>query len=110
MSIRKRLQFLECQAKPVTATEPGTSEAARALAFIAKWKARIDADPEAWAAGAEARAAARRMAAMLGEMPLRNLVVFSGGRFSPRGLQFCIHLMNRRYLTALKTLIGRGNC
>lgn len=60
MSIRKRLQFLECQAKPVTATEPGTSEAARALAFIAKWKARIDADPEAWAAGAEARAAARR--------------------------------------------------
>ena len=52
----------------------------------------------------------RMMAAMLGEMPLRNLVMFSGGRFSPRGLQFCIHLMNRRYLTALKTLIGRGNC
>jgi hypothetical protein len=47
------------------------------------------------------------IAAMLGEMPLRNLVVFSGGKFSPRALQLCIHLMNGQYLTALKSLVSK---
>ncbi|MCP5195152.1 MAG: glycoside hydrolase family 3 C-terminal domain-containing protein [Pseudomonadales bacterium] len=48
----------------------------------------------------------RMMAAMVAEMPLRNLVVFSGGRFSPRGLQLCIQLMNGQYRTALQTLLS----
>ncbi|MEQ9462459.1 MAG: glycoside hydrolase family 3 C-terminal domain-containing protein [Haliea sp.] len=48
----------------------------------------------------------RLMAAMLKEMPLRNLVVFSGGKFTPQALQLCIHLMNRRYLRALQVLIS----
>ena len=49
----------------------------------------------------------RMMAAMVAEMPLRNLVVFSGGRFSPRGLQLCIQLMNGQYRMALKNLTKR---
>ncbi len=48
----------------------------------------------------------RIVAAMLREMPLRNLVVFSGGRFSPQALRLCIHLMNRSYLKALQALVS----
>ncbi|MCB1846507.1 MAG: glycoside hydrolase family 3 C-terminal domain-containing protein [Halieaceae bacterium] len=48
----------------------------------------------------------RMMAAMVAEMPLRNLVVFSRGRFSPRDLQLCIQLMNGQYRTALQTLLS----
>ncbi|GAB5451195.1 MAG: glycoside hydrolase family 3 C-terminal domain-containing protein [Halioglobus sp.] len=51
----------------------------------------------------------RMMAAMVAEMPLRNLVVFSAGKFSPRGLQLCIHVMNGQYRTALKTAIRGKN-
>lgn len=47
------------------------------------------------------------MAAMLAEMPLRNLVLMSGGKFPPRLLQICIQLMNGHYLPALNTLAGR---
>ena len=51
----------------------------------------------------------RILAAMLGEMPLRNLVMLSGGKFPPWLLTLCIHLMNGQYWPALKTLISRGN-
>ncbi|MCB1690448.1 MAG: glycoside hydrolase family 3 C-terminal domain-containing protein [Halioglobus sp.] len=51
----------------------------------------------------------RMMAAMVAEMPLRNLVVFSAGKFSPQGLQLCIQLMNGQYGTALKNLISGRN-
>ena len=50
----------------------------------------------------------RILAAMLGEMPLRNLVMLSGGKFPPWLLTLCIHLMNGQYWPALKTLISRG--
>ncbi len=49
----------------------------------------------------------RMVAAMLAEMPLRNLVVFSAGKFSPEGLQLCIQLMNGRYQSVFKTLLRR---
>jgi beta-glucosidase len=48
----------------------------------------------------------RIISAMLEEMPLRNLVMFSGGKFSPRGLQLCIQLMNGRYRKVLKNLVS----
>ena len=47
----------------------------------------------------------RIISAMLEEMPLRNLVMFSEGRFSPQGLQLCIQLMNGQYRSALKALV-----
>ena len=50
----------------------------------------------------------RILGAMLGEMPLRNLVMLSGGKFPPWLLTLCIHLMNGQYWPALKTLISRG--
>ncbi len=50
----------------------------------------------------------RILAAMLGEMPLRNLVMLSGGKFPPRLLTLCIQLMNGQYWPALKTLIGKN--
>jgi beta-glucosidase len=49
----------------------------------------------------------RMVAAMLGEMPLRNLVMMSGGKFTARTLQTCIHLMNGHYRAAVNTLAGR---
>ena len=51
----------------------------------------------------------RILGAMLGEMPLRNLVMLSGGKFPPWLLKLCIHLMNGQYWPTLKTLISRGN-
>ena len=50
----------------------------------------------------------RILAAMLGEMPLRNLVMLSGGKFPPWLLTLCIDLMNGQYWPALKTLVSRG--
>ena len=49
----------------------------------------------------------RILAAMLGEMPLRNLVMLSGGKFPPWLLALCIQLMNGQHWPALKTLISR---
>jgi beta-glucosidase len=51
----------------------------------------------------------RMVAAMLGEMPLRNLVMMSGGKFTARTLQTCIQLMNGHYRAAVKTLVGRNS-
>ena len=50
----------------------------------------------------------RILGAMLGEMPLRNLVMLSGGKFPPWLLTLCIHLMNGQYWPALKTLVSKG--
>ena len=50
----------------------------------------------------------RILAAMLGEMPLRNLVMLSGGKFPSWLLTLCIQLMNGQHWPALKTLISRG--
>ena len=50
----------------------------------------------------------RILAAMLGEMPLRNLVMLSGGKFPSWLLTLCIQLMNGQHWPALRTLFSRG--